>query len=255
MKRIRVIALNTFKEAVRDRILYLLLFFAGATILLSRLLSLLTVGDRVKIILDVGLASLSFFGALMSILIGTSLVYKEIDKKTIYTLMAKPLHRFEFLLGKFLGLAFTLLVMLSSMTVFFQAYLLLLTQRFDGRVFLAALYIFLEMMLLTAVAILFSTFTTPILASLYSLSFFLIGHFSRSLMTLIRKVPAGVGRTLLRALYLILPDLENFNLKTEVVHHLPIPGDLLLSSAGYFLFYTLFILTLAVLIFRKKDFT
>ncbi|OGD19933.1 MAG: hypothetical protein A2Y69_09360 [Candidatus Aminicenantes bacterium RBG_13_59_9] len=255
MRRIGIIALNTFREAVRDRVLYLLLFFAGATILLSRVLSLLTVGDRVKVVMDVGLAALSFFGALMAILIGTSLVFKEIDKKTIYTLMSKPLHRFEFLLGKFLGLALTLLVMISLMTVFFQAYLILLGRRGDGRVFLAALYIFLEVVLLTAVAILFSTFSTPILASLFSLSFFLIGHFSRGLQTLIRKVPAGFSRSSLRLLYLILPDLENFNLKTEVVHGLPIPANLLLTSAAYGLFYTLFILTLAVIIFRRRDFT
>jgi len=255
MSRIGVIALNTFREAVRDRILYLLLFFAGATILLSRLLSLLTVGDRLKIIMDVGLAALSFFGALMAILIGTSLVHKEIDKKTIYTLLSKPLRRIEFLLGKFLGLVVTLLVMLSLMTLFFQAYLLLLGGGINGRVFLAALYIFLEMVLLTAVAILFSTFSTPILASLFSLSFFLIGHFSRGLLTLIRKIPAGFSRTGLRVLYLLLPDLENFNLKTEAVHGLSIPAKWLLTSAAYGLFYALLILTLAVIIFRRRDFT
>lgn len=254
MSRIGIIALNTFREAVRDRVLYLLLFFAGATILLARVLSLLTVGDRVKILIDVGLAALSFFGALMAILIGTSLVHKEIDKKTIYTLMSKPLRRFEFLLGKFLGLALTLLVMFTLMTVFFQAYLLLLGGGLNARVFLAALYIFLEMVLLTAVAILFSTFSTPILASLFSLSFFLIGHFSRGLQTLISKVPAGFSRTGLRMLYLVLPDLENFNFKTEVVHGLPLPAPLLLTSAAYGLFYTLLILALAVAVFRRRDF-
>jgi ABC-type transport system involved in multi-copper enzyme maturation permease subunit len=255
MSRAAVIALNTFREAVRDRVLYLLLFFAGAAIGLSHVLSLLTVGDRLKVIMDVGLAALSFFGALMAVLIGTSLVHKEIDKKTIFTLMSKPLRRHEFLLGKFLGLVLTLLAMLSLMTAFFQAFLLLLGGGWNARVLLAALYIFLEMALLTSVAVLFSTFSTPILASLFSLSFFLIGHFSRGLQTLIRKAPSGFGRTALRALYLLLPDLENFNLKTEVVHGLPIPGKLLLNSAAYGLIYGLFILTLAVVIFRRRDFT
>ncbi len=104
--KITAIALNTFKEAIRDRILYLLLFFAVVSLIFSRLLAILAVGDRVKIIMDVGLASLSFFGALMAILMGTSLVFKEIDKKTIYTLLSKPIHRYQFLLGKFFGLIF-----------------------------------------------------------------------------------------------------------------------------------------------------
>ena len=109
---IKVIAVNTFKEAVRDRILYLLLFFAAAAILLSRVLAMLTVGDRMKIVKDVGLASISVFGALMAILIGTGLVYKEIEKRTIFTLISKPIRRYEFLLGKYFGLILTLAVMI-----------------------------------------------------------------------------------------------------------------------------------------------
>jgi ABC-type transport system involved in multi-copper enzyme maturation permease subunit len=254
MKRILVIAGNTYREAVRDRVLYLLLFFAGSTIILSRLLAVLAVGDRVKIIMDVGLASLSLYGALVAILIGTSLVYREIDKKTIFTLVAKPIHRHEFLLGKFFGLVFTQLVIVLLMTLFFQAFLFIHTLRLDGLVFLAALYIFLELILLTAVAILFSSFSTPILASLFTLSFYVIGHFSRGLLTLIRKMPAGGGRSIMRFFYFLLPDLENFNIKTEVVHHLPIPGDFLVKSAIYGLFYALFILVLTVLVFRRRDF-
>jgi ABC-type transport system involved in multi-copper enzyme maturation permease subunit len=254
VKRILVIAGNTYREAVRDRVLYLLLFFAGMTIILSRVLALLTVGDRVKIIMDVGLASLSLYGALLAILVGTSLVYREIDKKTIFTLMSKPVYRYEFLLGKFFGLVFTQLVIVLLMTIFFQAFLFIHTRRLDGPVFLAALYIFLELILLTAVALLFSSFSTPILAALFSLSFYTIGHFSRGLLTLIRKMPAGFGRSILRFVYFLLPDLENFNLKTEVVHHLPISGDFLWKSAIYGLFYTLFILVLAVLVFRRRDF-
>lgn len=254
MKRILVIAGNTYREAVRDRVLYLLLFFAGSTIILSRLLAVLAVGDRVKIIMDVGLASLSLFGALVAILVGTSLVYREIDKKTIFTLVAKPIHRHEFLLGKFFGLVFTQLVIVLLMTLFFQAFLFIHTLHLDGPVFLAALYIFLELILLTAVAILFSSFSTPILASLFTLSFYVIGHFSRGLLTLIRKMPAGAGRSIMRFFYFLLPDLENFNLKTEVVHHLPIPGAFLVKSAIYGLFYALFILVLTVLVFRRRDF-
>ncbi|MBU1186793.1 MAG: ABC transporter permease subunit, partial [Acidobacteria bacterium] len=127
---IQAIALNTIKEAIRDRILYLLLFFAAVCIICSRLLAIMTVGDRVKIIMDVGLASLSFFGALMAILLGTGLVYKEIDKKTIFTLLSKPIPRYQFLLGKYFGLVITLLVMLILMSLIFLLLVFLHTSQF-----------------------------------------------------------------------------------------------------------------------------
>lgn len=252
--KITTIARNTFKEAKRDRVLYLLFFFAAVCLLFSRFLALLTVGDRVKIIKDVGLASISLFGMLMAILMGTGLVYKEIDKKTIFTLLAKPIHRVEFLLGKFLGLVLTIFIMTVLMSIIFLLILFLHTFTIEWKILVAILYIFFELCLMTAVALLFSTFTTPILASLYSLGFYLIGHLSWSMEMLIKKVKSGAGRAVLKVLYIILPDLENFNFKTEVVHNLPVPAKLLGISFLYGLVYTAFILLLAMLIFRRRDF-
>ena len=252
--KIRAIAGITFKEAKRDRILYLLFFFAAVGIIASRVLAILTVGEQIKIIKDVGLASISVFGVLMAVLIGTGLVYKEIDKKTIFTLLSKPLHRAQFILGKFLGLVLTLFVMTLCMTAIFLTLLYLHTQRFEGAMLVAIGYIFLELVLITAVAILFSTFSTPILSSLFSLAFYLIGHLSWGLELIIQKMRPGAGRTLVRVLYTALPDLENFNFKTEVVHGLPIPSAIYIPSLFYGLFYTAFILGLAILIFRRRDF-
>lgn len=252
--KIRAIALNTFKEAIRDRILYLLLFFAAVCIIFSRLLALLTVGDRVKIIKDVGLASLSLFGALMAILIGTGLVYKEIDKKTIYTIISKPIHRYQFLLGKFFGLVLTLFIMLLLMSFIFLALVFFHTFKIEWEMLIAILFIFLELCLITSVALLFSCFSTPILSSIFSLAFYLIGHTAWGLETLIKKVKPGFGKTLAQVLYHFLPDLENFNFKTEIVHHLPIPFKIFLFSTFYGIFYTLFVLILAILVFRKRDF-
>jgi ABC-type transport system involved in multi-copper enzyme maturation permease subunit len=251
---VRTIALNTFREAVRDRILYLLLFFAAVSIGLSRVLALLTVGDRVKIIKDVGLSSISFFGALMAILIGTGLVYKEIEKRTIFTLLAKPISRLEFLLGKFFGLVLVLLVMTGLMSLIFILLVFFHTFTIEWTLLAAVFFIVLELILLTAVAILFSSFSTPILSSLFSLSFYLIGHFSWSLETLIVKMRPGFGRTAVRVLYTLLPDLENFNFKTEVVHGLGIPGGAWLTAPAYAVCYTAFVLALAVLVFRRRDF-
>jgi len=252
--RIRVIAFNTFKEAIRDRILYLLLFFAGTSIILSRVLALLTVGDRVKIIKDVGLASISLFGALMAILVGTGLVYKEIDKKTIFTLMAKPLYRHEFILGKFFGLVLTLFIMLGAMSLIFLLLIFLHTFRIEPQILLAIAFIFVELVLVTAVAILFSSFSTPILSALFALSFYLIGHFSWSFETLLKKMHGGLGRAAGQVFYTLLPDLENFNFKTEVVYGLPVPPAMIGYALLYGALYTLFILTLAVMVFRKRDF-
>jgi ABC-type transport system involved in multi-copper enzyme maturation permease subunit len=251
---ILVIARHTFKEAVRDRVLYLLLFFSVLSIVLARVLAVLTVGDRVKVIKDVGLASIGFFGALMAILIGTGLVYKEIEKRTIFTLISKPIRRFEFLLGKYLGLVWTLAVMVAAMTAIYLVVVFLHTFTIEIRMVLAVFFIFLELMLLTAVAILFSSFSTPILSSLFALSFYLIGHFSWSLETLIKKTPPGARKALLRTLYAILPDLENFNIKTEVVQNLPLPAGLWVGAVGYAAVYTAFVLILAVWVFRQRDF-
>lgn len=251
---IKAIAGITFKEAKRDRILYLLFFFAALGIVASRVLAILTVGDRIKIIKDVGLASISIFGVLMAILIGTGLVYKEIDKKTIYTLLAKPLHRSEFILGKFLGLVLTLLVMTGAMALIFLAIVFAHTGTVEGSLLVAVAYIFLELVLITAVAILFSSFSTPILSSLFALAFYLIGHLSWGLELLIKKMRPGAGRVLVHALYMVLPDLENFNFRTEVVHGLPIPPGIYLTSVLYGVCYTAFLLGLAVLIFRRRDF-
>ncbi len=252
--KIRAIAFNTFKEAIRDRILYLILFFAVVCIGFSRLLALLTVGDRVKIIKDVGLASLSIFGALMAIMIGTGLVYKEIEKKTIYTLLSKPIHRFQFLLGKFFGLVLTLFIMLLLMSIIFLGLVFFHTFKVEWQLLIAILFIFLELCLITSVALLFSCFSTPILSSLFTLAFYLIGHTAWGLEILIEKIKTGFGKTLAQILYHFLPDLENFNFKTEIVYNLPIPAKIFLYSTLYGIFYTLFVLILALIIFRKRDF-
>lgn len=251
---LQAIALNTLKEAIRDRILYLLLFFAAVCIVCSRLLAIMTVGDRIKIIMDVGLAALSLFGVLMAVLLGTGLVYKEIDKKTIFTLLSKPIPRYQFLLGKYFGLVITLLIMLVLMSLIFLALVFLHTLRFEGRLLLPIFFIFWEMCLITAVALLFSCFSTPILSSLFTLSFTIIGHFSWGLETLINKLPAGFGKTAARVFYTAIPDLQNFNYKTEIVHGLAIPSSALIGSLFYGFFYSGFVLALATLVFRKRDF-
>ncbi len=252
--KIAAIAVNTFREAIRDRILYLLLFFAVAGLAFSRFLALITVGDRLRIITDVGLASISIFGILMAILMGTGLVYKEIDKRTVYTLLSTPIHRYQFLLGKFLGLAMTLLVMVFLMSIIFFIIVGLHGGATGIPMLTALAFIFLELILITAAAMMFSCFSTPILSSLYSLAFYMIGHLSWGLKIFLEKMESGFDKAVVHILYLVLPDLENFNFRTEVVHDLQIPSEIFLPALGYGLLYTAFLLLLAVAIFRRRDF-
>jgi ABC-type transport system involved in multi-copper enzyme maturation permease subunit len=144
--------------------------------------------------------------------------------------------------------------MTLAMSIIFLAIVFAHTFRIEGALLVAVAYIFLELVLITAVAVLFSSFSTPILSSLFALGFYLIGHLSWGLELILKKMPPGPGRTLVRALYTVLPDLENFNFKTEVVHGLAIPPAIYLSSFVYGLCYTVFILALAVLVFRRRDF-
>ncbi|HEU5179340.1 MAG TPA: ABC transporter permease [Candidatus Polarisedimenticolia bacterium] len=253
MRRIGVIALNTFREAIRDRILYLLLVFALLLMVSAQLLSLLTVGGEEKIIKDLGLASISLFGVLTAVFIGVSLVSKEIERRTIYTIVSKPIHRHEFLLGKFCGLALTLGVNTAIMTAFF--YLLLLLKGFaDPRLLLAIVLIYMELLLVTAFATLFSAFSTPILSTLFSLSLYLVGHLTWSLDLLSARLAAPSGKVLCRILFLALPNLEIFNIKGDVVHGAPIPLSLPLLALAYLLGYGGAVLAAACWILDRRDF-
>jgi ABC-2 type transport system permease protein len=254
LSRIWAIASNTFREAIRDRILYLLLVFALLLMGFSQILSLLTVGGEEKIIKDLGLASISVFGVLTAIFIGVALVSKEIERRTIYTIVSKPISRHEFLLGKYFGLVLTLFVNTAVMTAWF--YLILLLKGFaDPRLLVAIVLIFMELLLVTAFAILFSSFSTPILSTLFSLSLYLVGHLSWSLLLLQEKIQGQAGRMLCRVLYVVLPNLEIFNVKGDVVHGLPIPPSLPLWAFVYLAGYGGTVLAAACMILRRRDFT
>lgn len=247
------IAMNTFREAIRDRILYLLLAFAVVMIGSSHVLSLLTVGAEEKIVKDIGMAAISLFGVATAIFVGVGLVFKEIEKRTVYTLVSKPIRRSEFILGKYLGLVMVLAVNVSIMTAFF--YLLLLVKGWmDFGITRAIFLIFIELLLVTAIAILFSAFSTPILSSLFTVTFYVIGHLSWGLLLLAEKIEGGAGRAVCRVLYAILPNLEALNVKGLAVHGAPIPAAEILYGAVYGVSYTALVLALAVIVFRRRDF-
>jgi ABC-type transport system involved in multi-copper enzyme maturation permease subunit len=254
MSKIAVIALNTFKENLRDKILYNLVFFGLLLIGSSLLLSTLTIGERSKIIADLGLASVNLFGVLIAIFVGISLVNKEIERRTIYTIVAKPVSRYEFLIGKYAGLMLTLLVNMSIMAIGFMLTMLLGAGGFDLALLKALGLIFVELLVITAVAVLFSTFTSPTLSAIFTLSVYVIGHLTADLKLLGVKSVNVLSKVVLDGLYYALPNLEYFNIKGQVVHRMPIESWYVLTALGYGLCYTAAILVLACVVFQRRDF-
>ncbi len=254
MAVVRAIAINTFKEAIRDRILYLLVFFSLLMILASVVISTLSVGQNARIVVDMGLAAISLFSVIIAVFIGTNLLFKEIDKRTIISLLSKPIRRRDFILGKYLGLIFTLLVLDLIMSGIFLLILYLFQRIWYPPVLWIILFLFLEVMVITAAAIFFSTITSPLLSALFTFSLYGIGHYTKDLRMLghLSKNPALEWVT--SALYYVLPNLEHFNLQNQLSGGIAmVPGSFILVMA-YGLFYVLFLLVLSVLFFQKKEF-
>jgi ABC-type transport system involved in multi-copper enzyme maturation permease subunit len=262
MNRILVIARNTFRENIRDKVLYNLILFALIMILSSLLVGRLSLGNEVKIILDLGLASISLFGMLIAVFLGIGLVYKEMDKRTVYALLAKPVRRYEFILGKYLGLLYTLLVNVAVMTAGLE--LALLYQGGTGwgsfsRLVPAVFLIFLSLALVTALALLFSTFSTPALSALFTFFLWVIGHFSNDLLRFGEISKVASVKWICSGVYYVIPNLSVFKIidSRHIIQGAAgmRPDFLLVGGATlYCLLYCAVILSLSVLIFLRRDF-
>ncbi len=250
---IRAIALNTFREAIRDRVLYLLLVFALALIALSRLLSLLTVGNEEKIIKDVGLSAISLFGVLTSVFVGVSLVFKEIERRTVYTLLANPVRRWQFVTGKFVGLLAVLAMNLSLMSLALFG-ILWLRGESTWALLPGLVLILVELAVITAFALLFSSITNPILAALMTFAMYVMGHLSWSLMLLKAKLGSSASALACDLVYWVMPNLQRLDIKAAVVHGLPLAPGQFFFALTYGSCYALVVLALACLAFERKDF-
>jgi ABC-type transport system involved in multi-copper enzyme maturation permease subunit len=255
--RVLVIATNVFREVIRDRVLYLIGFFAFLLVAATVLLPEVSAGNEAKIVLDVGLAAIGLLGLVIAVFVGTGLVNKEIEKRTVFILMSKPLSRVEFIVGKHLGLSAVLAVLVVAMTAIYLGILTISQVSYPlSSILLAVLYQFFELSLITAVAILFGVFTSSLLATLLTFAVYLMGHFSRDLVSLgsLSKNP-GIEQVT-QGLYLILPDLSRLNLKNLAVYGadlLPPPLELL-SNALYGLVYTVLLLAIATVVFSRREF-
>lgn len=251
---IRGLALNTFKESARNKMFYLLVFFGIFFALSSKLISFLTLGDTMKVMRDTGLAAINFFCVLIAIFTGINLVYKEIEKKTVFNILSKPVSRDQFIIGKFFGLALTMLVALLSMSVIFFLLVLLNGGGFDLNILLYFFMLYLELLVIVAISLLFSSFSTPILSFIFTVSLYLIGHIMWTFNEFKSMLQSKLWVHLAEVLYYILPNLDKFNIKNDVVLGLPLQAGTILFSILYALVYILALLTLTVLIFRKREF-
>jgi ABC-type transport system involved in multi-copper enzyme maturation permease subunit len=264
---IGLVAYHVFKESVRDKVLYNLVFFAVLLIAASFLIGQLTAGQDIKIIKDLGLAASSIFGLFIAVFIGVGLVWKEVDRRSVYALLVKPIRREAFIVGKFLGLALTLAVNLVVMCAALYAVLALMAWLepnlvrgsvdapvLDPNLGKAFLLIFAQLLLVTAIALFFSTFSSPMLSAAFTFGLYVVGHFNEDLAHFETVVQSRPVAWLAKALYYLLPNLAPFDIKTAVVHGQPVAWGYIGFTIGYGLFYASAAVLLATLVFSRRDF-
>jgi ABC-type transport system involved in multi-copper enzyme maturation permease subunit len=267
MRVIGLVARAVFKESVRDRVPLTIVGFGVVLVAASYLISQMTAGQDLKIIKDLGLAALSILGLLIAVFIGIGLVAKEVERRSIYSVLSKPVTREQFLLGKYFGLVMTLAVNLAAMCMAYYAVLgyqeLTATAStkaawkapaLDPCLMIAVVLIFGELMIVTAVAVFFSTFSSPLLSTLLTLGLWVAGHFNADLRQFEQVVDAPIAAKVALVLYYILPNLAPFNVKAEVVHAVPVAASHVLLTLAYAGVYITMLLVAAMAIFRRRDF-
>jgi Cu-processing system permease protein len=261
------VAVHVFKESVRDKVLYNLVLFAVLLMAASFLIGQLTAGQDVKIIKDLGLAAISIFGLFIAIFIGIGLVSKEVEKRSIYPLLSKPLRRQELIAGKFAGLALTLAINVAVMALFYFVLLAYYAytepenvQRaweapaVDPALLTPIFLIYLQLLIVNAVALFFSTFTSPMLAAAFTLGIWIAGHFSADLKAFDAMVESETAASIGKVLYYVLPNFGAFDVKSLVVHGQQVPAGLIGLNTLYAATYVALLLLASALIFARRDF-
>jgi len=268
MRAIGLVALHVFRDSVRDKVLYAVVAFAVLLIGASYLISQLTAGQDLKIIKDLGLAAMSLFGLFIAVFIGIGLIAKEIERRSIYAVLVKPVRRHEFIIGKYLGLVGTLAVNLGVMSVAYYAVLAYVGQTMsesalqavpappaDPRLLVAIALIGLELALVTAVALFCSTFSSNALTSAgLTVGLYIAGQFGADLKNFEQVIESPVAGAVGRGLYYLLPNFAAFDVKAQVVHGLPIESGYLAVTAAYGLAYVTVLVVASVMVFSRRDF-
>ncbi len=254
MQRIVVVAGNTFRETIRDKILYNLVLFAILLIGASVLLGTLTIGEQARIVNDLGLAAINLVSVIIAIFVGIGLVTKEIERRTIYTILARPITRVQFILGKYLGLAFIVIVNIAIMFAMFVATLWLTGSAVHGSLFQVVELIIVETLLVMAMALFFSTFSSSILSATMALGLYVIGHLTTDLKSIAEKSHSQLTEAVLTAVYYVCPNLEMLNIKGQGASGVLMEMGYQATATAYGLLYAGLLLTGACLIFQRRDF-
>src|SRR4030088_317757 len=251
-----VVALNTFREAVRDRVLYNLVLFALVMMAAAILVGQISLDIEQIVIVNLGLSAISIIGLFISVFMGVGLVYKEMEKRTLYALLAKPVRRWEFLLGKFAGLVLTLAVNTAAMALgllLVMIYVKHSLARGDAAVLVAVYFILLKLALIVALALLFSCFTTPLLAILFTVGLYIVGLYVQELRSLPVEVMSPAMAAFTKWLSYLLPNFENFNVMAMAAHGRAVPGALILQNTLYTVIYCTIVLTAAAAVFSRRN--
>jgi ABC-type transport system involved in multi-copper enzyme maturation permease subunit len=249
-----VVAGNTFRETIRDKILYNLVLFAVLLIGTSVLLGTLTIGEQARIVNDLGLAAINLVAVIIAIFVGIGLVTKEIERRTVYTILARPITRVQFVLGKYMGLGLIVIVNIAIMFVMFLGTILLTGNVIHGSLFQAVELILVETLLVMAMALFFSTFSSSTLSATMTLGLFVIGHLTSDLKGIAEKSQSQFTEAALTALYYICPNLEMLNIKGQAASGLLVAAGYQATATVYGLLYAGLLLTGACFIFQRRDF-
>jgi ABC-type transport system involved in multi-copper enzyme maturation permease subunit len=263
--RIWALCINAYREVIRQKTLYTLVFFAGALILFSFFLGQLSLGADIKVIKDVGLSSIMLFGVLIAIFMGIGLISKEVERKTIYTILSKPVSRVEFIVGKYLGLSLVITVETFLMLLLLWVVLCFYVEGFDFQLIKAALMINFELCTLVSIALLFSSYSSQFMSMLFCIGFLVLGHLTDDFAQIMNPKAAlmikdGGGEAVVGHMIqgissiLSLYSLDHFSIGSKIVHGVPVPWSWVGKGFGYAFCLSTFFLAITVQLFRKKDF-
>jgi ABC-type transport system involved in multi-copper enzyme maturation permease subunit len=253
MNAVITIAINTFIETIRNKVLYNILLVAAGALLLTMSYGDLSLFSRAQVLTDFGLATMSITGLLLAIFIGVGLLGAELSTKTVYVVVSRPVSRAGFIAGKFCGLVATLILNFALIALVFFISIRWLGLAVKPVILYAVLLLAVEMALIVAASVFFSTFTSPTLAAIFTVGFYVAGHLNDMMGVGIQLTKSPVWRLLLETLNRVLPNLEYLNIRSRVVYDLPIPDLFVVQAAAYGILYTLLLLLLAMVVFSRKD--
>jgi ABC-type transport system involved in multi-copper enzyme maturation permease subunit len=262
VRQIWAIALNTFREAIRNKVFASLILFAVALMMFTLAISSASLHEEERLVKDMGLFLTSTFSVLIAVFVGVNLVYKEIERKTIFTIVPKPIFRFQFLLGKALGLALTMLVQVTFMGLVLFGQFVLLEARFGFEMIQALFLVYVEVLTIVGIALLFSSFSTPFLSGMLTLGVFVVGRFVDRLSDLhlrnddgVELPPLRVFSAIIRGVASVVPDLSLYNTTTYVVYDQALDWHYVIQATLYGLTYLALCLVAASVLFSRRDFT